>query len=297
MYELNSPFTGDLSPMNTRYDLEMLYKYRDSINVLISGSSRSWAGINPLVLNKSKSGIFSINAANPAVDLAVARKIILNYGYNLLPNLKIAVVSLDLDILFWRYYETPNYWEYIFRHSPGFIYDENHDFWSDGYPDGLYELTRDSYGENDESRVQEQERLGYKYTPAIGWDGNPVYVDSTQMDATENYGDVLLEQVESFIKEAEEKNIYLIGVILPQSPDYRETGAFGRYGLRRSVATSMIKKLQKFEKSYSHFRLLDENKMGNHDYGDDAAMNCDHLSYLGAEKLTSRIDSLIQTIK
>ena len=297
MYELNSPFTGDLSPMNTRYDLEMLYKYRDSINVLISGSSRSWAGINPLVLNKSKSGIFSINAANPAVDLAVARKIILNYGYNLLPNLKIAVVSLDLDILFWRYYETPNYWEYIFRHSPGFIYDENHDFWSDGYPDGLYELTRDSYGENDESREQEQERLGYKYTPAIGWDGNPVYVDSTQMDATENYGDVLLEQVESFIKEAEEKNIYLIGVILPQSPDYRETGAFGRYGLRRSVATSMIKKLQKFEKSYPHFRILDVNKMCIHDYGDDAAMNCDHLSYLGAEKLTSRIDSLIQTIK
>ena len=53
MYELNSPFTGDMSPMYTRYDLELLYRYRDSINVLISGSSRPWAGIDPTFLNES----------------------------------------------------------------------------------------------------------------------------------------------------------------------------------------------------------------------------------------------------
>ncbi len=297
MYELNNPFTGDMSPTNTRYDLEMLYKYRDSINVLISGSSRPWAGINPLVLNKSKSKIFSINAANAAVDLSVAKRITLNYGVNLLPKLKVAVVSLDLDILFWRYYETPSYWNIIFLGSPGFVYDANHDFWSDGYPEGLYELTRDSYGESDENREQEQERLGYKYTPVDGWNGNPVYVDSTQMDKTPDHDEVLLREVEDFIKEAESKNIYLIGVIFPQSPGYKETGAFGRYGLRRSVANKMIKKLRTFEETYPHFKLMDENKMGEHDYDDEMAINCDHLSYKGAEKLTQRLDSLIQTLK
>ena len=297
MYELNSPFTGDMSPMYTRYDLELLYRYRDSINVLISGSSRPWAGIDPTILNKSEYGIFSINAANPAVDLGVAQKLILRYGYNLLPKLKIGVVSLDLDILFMRYYSSPSFWNIIFVQSPGFVYDESHDFWSEGYPEGLYELTRDSYGEDEENRKFEQQRLGFNHVHIGGWEGNVINADTTYMDSIENLDDFLLESVENVIRDAEEKNIYLIGILFPQSPTYRETGAYGRYGLRRSVAIKMIDKLYQFEKKYPHFRLMDENKMGDHDYDDQMALNFDHLSYKGAEQLTKRLDSLIRTLK
>ena len=296
MYELNSPFTGDMSPMYTRYDLEMLYEYRDSINVLISGSSRPWAGVDPSILNSAERGVFAINAANPAVDLDVASRLVLCYGYNMLPKLKVAVVSLDLDILFSRYRTTPSYWSYIYLQSPGFVYDESHDFWPEGYPEGLYELTRDSYGSNDEDRAMEQDRLGYRYTYVGSWEGNVVHSDTTMLDDIPNLDDTLLAQVENFIEEAESKGIYLIGLILPQSPGYNETGAFGRYGLRRSVARKMIEKLQRFEETCPHFRLMDENKMGNHDYDDDMAMNFDHLSPLGATKLTNRLDSLIQTL-
>ena len=109
--------------------------------------------------------------------------------------------------------------------------------------------------------------------------------------------DMLLEEVEAFIQEAKSKNIFLIGVIFPQSPGYKETGAFGRYGLRRSVAKEMLEKIQKFEEKYPNFKLMDENKMGNHDYTDEDAMNCDHLSDKGAEKFTTRLDSLIKTLK
>ena len=77
----------------------------------------------------------------------------------------------------------------------------------------------------------------------------------------------------------------------------KDKGAFGRYGLRRSVAEKMIKIIKDYEKKYPHFILMDENKMGNHDYDDEKAFNCDHLSYKGAEKLTKRLDSLIQTLK
>ncbi|SIN82975.1 TIGR02171 family protein [Fibrobacter sp. UWB11] len=296
-YELNCPYSGDMSTTMTRYDLELLYKHRDSINVLISGSSRPWAGINPIILNKNKN-IFSINMSNAAVDLSVARRIFFGYGANLLPKFKVAVISLDLDILFWRHYEMPSFWDLIFVHSPGFVYDESHKFWPEGYPKGLYELTRDSYGENSEIRETEQEMLGHVEGPGEGWQGSPIYVDSTYMDiANKHPTDMLLEEVEAFIQEAKEHNIFIIGVIFPQSPGYKETGAFGRYGLRRSVAKEMIEKIQKYEEKYSNFKLMDENKMGNHDYEDIDALNCDHLSDTGAKKLTNRLDSLIKALK
>lgn len=41
---------------------------------------------------------------------------------------------------------------------------------------------------------------------------------------------------------------------------------------------------------------MDENKMGDHDYTDEMAQDTDHLSPLGAEKLTLRLDSLIKTL-
>lgn len=297
MYELNSPFTGDMSPMYTRYDLEMLYQYRDSINVLISGSSRAWAGLDPTLLNKSEYGIFSINAANPAVDLDVAHRLILNYGYNLLPKLKVGVVSLDLDILFSRYYSSPSYWNSIYLLSPGFVYDEAHDFWSEGYPEGLYELTRDSYGEDETNRRNEQQRLGFKRVYVGSWEGNVIHTDTTYMDAIENQEELLLESIENVVRDAEEKKIYLVGILFPQSPAYKETGAYGRYGLRRSVAIKVIDRLYQLEKKYPHFRLMDENRMGDHDYDDEMAMNYDHLSYKGAERLTTRLDSLIRTLE
>jgi len=295
-YELNCPYTGDASTTMTRYDLELLYKHRDSINVLVSGSSRPWIGFNPIILNKNKD-IFSINMSNAAVDLSVARRLIFNYGINLLPKLKLAVVSLDLDILFWRHYGMHNYWDLIFMQTPGFVYDVSHNFWADGYPKGLYELTRDSYGENSDIRETEQQMLGHVETTGEGWQGSPIYVDSTYMDGINNEPtDMLLEEVEAFIQEAESKGIYLIGVIFPQSPDYRNTGAFGRYGLRRSIAMEMIEKIHEYEERYPNFKLMDENKMGNHDYVDIEAMNCDHLSDMGAAKFTARLDSLIKTL-
>ena len=43
--------------------------------------------------------------------------------------------------------------------------------------------------------------------------------------------------------------------------------------------------------------LLDENKMGAHDYTDNMAKDTDHLSEAGAEQLTHRLDSLLRTLE
>ena len=250
-----------------------------------------------MILNNSQKGIFAINTGNSAVDLSVAKRIFFGYGKSLLPKFKLAVVSFDIDILFQRYNIEPNYRDLVYRHTPGFAYDESHEFWDKGYPNGLYELTCDAYSINSEKKSVQQDMLGFVHYPTDGWQGNPILADTTYMDAfNKNPADMLLEEVEDFIQEAQKHNIYLIGVIFPQSPDYKKTGAFELYGLRRSVAKEMIEKIRKYEEKYKNFKLMDENKMGNHDYTDEMAMNSDHLAIKGAEQLTVRLDSVIQTL-
>ena len=90
--------------------------------------------------------------------------------------------------------------------------------------------------------------------------------------------------------------IKLVGVLTPLNPRYKETGAFGYRGLRRSDATQIIHELDSLSGVYPNFILMDENKMGNHDYTDEMAMDNSHLSPRGAEQLTHRIDSLIKTL-
>ena len=96
---------------------------------------------------------------------------------------------------------------------------------------------------------------------------------------------------------ASERDIYVIGIIFPQAPQYRETGSFGLYGLQRSVAKKKIAYLDSLAKAKPYFVLMDENKMGNHDYTDEMAQNRDHLSYKGAVQMTARLDSVLKTLK
>jgi hypothetical protein len=48
---------------------------------------------------------------------------------------------------------------------------------------------------------------------------------------------------------------------------------------------------------YPHFIMMDENKLGAHDYTDAMANDYDHLSAAGAEHLSVRLDSLIRSLE
>ena len=131
---------------------------------------------------------------------------------------------------------------------------------------------------------------------AAGWGGvSPLIINDTTAIGI-NEVNKMLSYIESFISLAKEKEINVVGVIFPQSPSYKKTGSFGRYGTRRSLAIQMINEIKEMEKDYSNFRLMDENKMGNHDYTEEMALDYDHLGSLGAALLTSRLDSLLKTL-
>ena len=42
---------------------------------------------------------------------------------------------------------------------------------------------------------------------------------------------------------------------------------------------------------------MDENKLGDHDYTNDMALDYDHLNKWGAEQISRRIDSLLNTLE
>ena len=67
--------------------------------------------------------------------------------------------------------------------------------------------------------------------------------------------------------------------------------------MMRSHAIKMIEKIRNMAENDPNFIFVDENKFGDHDYPNTMAFDYDHLNRLGAEKLSSRIDSLIQVLE
>ncbi|MFA6623989.1 MAG: TIGR02171 family protein, partial [Fibrobacteraceae bacterium] len=272
-----------------RYKMEMMWRDADTGEILITGSSRSWAGVNPLLLTSG----YAVNMSCAGNDIDISDSLAKNYVLSHWKKIKYIVVSLDIDIL---YHE--NWWNYYYGNTAGYKYDANHNFWPNTAPSLLYQASVNAWGGNEDGRKVYYKYRGLFYNESGSWKGDvaEVSLDSTRTDGTD-MGDIYVERILSLIMDAQKYHVAVIGVIFPQSPAYQKTGSFGRYGVRRSLAASIIGKIKNLEISHPNFHLMDENKMGNHDYTDDMASNYDHLSYLGAAQLTARLDSLLKTLK
>ncbi len=274
-----------------RYKMNLLWKYRDSANVAIVGSSRPMFGVNPLHFDEK---FFAVNFAQTPNSIYMSRDFLDRYILKHMKNLKYIVVSLDID--FWHKIDGPNgdnlfYTDFL--DYPGYVYDANHDYWSDGFPEGLLEYTESSVGSSDEKYYM-KDRGCYTNVTCGSWREKPdIEEDSTNFDDHRNLIDDSKAALVSIIKEAAKRNIRVVGVIFPQSPAYAKTGSFGRYGMRRSVAERLIRELKDLNKKYPNYELLDENKMGKHDYSDQMAIDEDHLCYGGGVLLTSRLNKFL----
>ena len=132
----------------------------------------------------------------------------------------------------------------------------------------------------------------------ITWGDPPaIDADSTYFDDKMYLIENSLDALKNIIEICLNRNIYVVGMIFPQNPRYKETGIFGRYGMRRSLARSLINQFHELAQIYPNFTLFDENKMGAHDYTDMEAVDSDHLCYNGTPKITARLDSVLKSLK
>ena len=206
---------------------------------------------------------------------------------------KLKVVIKDLDIDRW-YFASSAFFSHAHEYA-GYVYDKNHNYWHDGVPEGLAEATFNSPGHTNTQNALRPTR-GFYAIGTGGWKEPVVEVDSTWLDYVSDRYRENFNYLVQMIEECQKNNIIFIGLLTPQSPRYKETGAYGRFGIQRSKAPELIQELANLSNKYPNFILMDENKMGDHDYTADMAMDKDHLAETGAVQLTQRIDSLISTL-
>lgn len=279
-----------LEQIRFRIKMEKFWKNLETTEVILVGSSRMEMGTDPDLFPEWNMLNFGVTGIDPNRNYYFIYNYILNHS----EHLKAIAVSIDLD--YWRGLE--NHLGLVLMSGVGYEYDANHSFWKDGVPAGFVEAVENAYPAAPEETVHFSARGGMM-VPIRSWDADGVDVlhDSAFTDLEMQYLDKNLAELKNLTEQAAEKNIYIIGIIFPQAPQYKNSGAFGAYGMPRSVAVQKIAYLDSLAKSNSHFILMDENKMGDHDYSDEMAHNRDHLSFLGAQKLTARIDSVLRTLK
>ena len=272
-----------------RNNMELLWKYRDLANVVVLGSSRPLDGIVP---NLFDSKYFVLNLAQTPSGIYVSKFYLDNYVYPHVKNLRYIILSLDYDLWRWGPKTSHNFFYSDYMKFPGYVYDKNHGYWKDGIPESLAKMTEESY--NDKNGDALRESRGYwPIGTCNGWGGTCGW-DSTAL--TPELLEMAMDTLVNLIESAEIRNIYVIGIIFPVNPAYKKTGSFSCYGTRRSLADSLTKILTAMHEKYPHFIVMDENKMGNHDYTNAMANDQQHLCSLGAKQITNRVNTLLMSI-
>lgn len=274
-----------------RYKMQLLWQYKDSATIAFFGSSRIFRSLISTHIQKP----------NLAINMAVDHNTLIgsffffkNYILPHIKNLKAIVVGTDLD----RLKHLDSFWESEAFALPGYAYDKSHNYWQDFYPQGLLQQTEDSPINSKSLMNRSLSYRGYEPQNCNGWSKNrpSIREDSVwtndQMEAFNKNMKIL----EDFAKMAAEKKMYVIALETPQNPAYQETGSYGRDGLQRSFAEVILEQIKNISQRHPNFIFMDENKMGEHDYTSDLFYDDDHLGNLGAEQLTHRLDSLIQTL-
>ena len=269
--------------LELRVKMERFWYRREEVTVVGLGSSRMMFGMYE---KNVKSGNF-LNMAYSAGDMRGMHYLFKNYILQHVPNLKTLVIEMSPDLL---WYDRSTSWGPIIDGVPGFKYDEDHSFWKDGLPEGFLSLVSEC--PKPESVLQHPYNLEDFLLPTMGWYSVDVFRDTTALSTLDENYKYDFSLFEEIIQMARERNLNIICFIAPQNPGYRETGSYGVYGPKRSIADSILSRVKGMDLIW-----MDENKMGDHDYTENMAYNMDHLSAEGAMQLTARLDSILETLK
>ena len=269
--------------LELRVKMENFWYRRNEVTVVGLGSSRMMFGM----YEKNVTSENFLNMAYSAGDMRGMHYLFKNYILPHVPNLKTLVIEMSPDLL---WYDISTSWGPIIEGVPGFKYDEDHSFWVDGVSDAFLKAV--SNCPKPQSVLVHPYNLVDFLLPTMGWYSTDVFRDTTMLSVMNPNYQYDYQLFEEIVQMAHEHHLNVICFIAPQNPDYKNTGSYGVYGPKRSIAEDILNRVKQMDVIW-----MDENKMGNHDYTADMAYNMDHLSANGAALLTQRLDSLLMTLK
>ncbi|WP_407456294.1 TIGR02171 family lipoprotein [Fibrobacter sp.] len=269
------------SSVETAMKLQMFWRDYHNWECFLLGSSMMMDAVNDSLITAYK----SLNMGITLADIYMFRYLLQNYIFPYADNVKAVVLELSPGLLF---RSEGFYLDSVRHYSPGLIYDEHH--LNAENKDAIAALSLEyTYPRNFFSQDYMENTF---LMPSVSWGDTYIFSDVTWM-TFDNYDlNHSMEVIDSLKVEMDRRNIKLVLAVTPRNPAYAETEGFGVFGPSREVARAVIKRF--VEKGYVVF---DENKDGKHDYTPKMAYNNIHLSYIGAEQFTSRLDSLLRTLK
>ena len=273
------------------YKMELVWTYMDSANVAIFGSSRPHHGVIPSLFSDQ---FFAVNFASAHGSTHSSYYMAVNYVLPHYKKLKYIIIGTSFDRLYMT--KLNSFFHLYAPDIKGYVYDVNHDFWKTGVPEGLLERTQEvpkvsSYKANLTERGYMPLSGCSNWSTSPRVEGSTAWYDTSLVRLEETFG-----YLTEIIELASQKGVKVIGAEFPQNPNYKETNAYGKYGLRNSDAPKILERIRALEKKYSNFMFFDQHKMGEHDYLEGMNYDDDHLCRAGAEQITHRLDSLLKTL-
>lgn len=270
--------------------MRMFWDMRDSLEVIAVGTSRTERGFDPARISKPALNFGYIDG-NLWANLYLMDNYILPHSN----KLKYLVVEISYDLI---HSAKDKRMQKVFNQAPGYYYDRNHNFWKDGVPQSFVRFVDANVYYTSEDSLKYVNTTGLLMLEPGNWSDEPeIKYDTVVHAGWQKMYDQVVDSLTAFIDSTQNKGFKIIGVVYPQSPAYAKTGSFGRHGVKRSLALKTAAYFDSLAQVYPHFIMMDENKFGAHDYSDDMANDCDHMSFVGAQHLSTRLDSLIKALE
>ncbi|MBN1576611.1 MAG: TIGR02171 family protein [Chitinispirillaceae bacterium] len=270
--------------------LHFFWKYHDRYDLLFMGQSYVYCGINSSLF----SGYSAMNLSFAGCGLDAVTCLTDNYILPHASRVKLIGINIPFDNFARPQGQSRTYsWNSGFTVIKGFVYDTEHHFWTENAPANFYQ----TIGSQPYPDAPYIDSLGYVPYEAGGWGGtNPDL--SGEIDWTvdntlyrQNFATLV-----GIIERCASYDIHVLAINFPESPYYRQTDHFFRYGPSWETGRAVMAQLRALETTHPNFHLYDAYNYGDHDYSDADAVNWNHLSSTGAAKLTHRLDSLIHGI-
>ncbi|MBN1578833.1 MAG: TIGR02171 family protein [Chitinispirillaceae bacterium] len=233
-------------------------------------------------------GVFNMSITGTG-SILVHLEILRNYILNHCDSLRIVGLEVTPGFMTDRNSSAP------FLNTLGVQYDRNHDFWTTARIVNIADLIDRAPWTSYYPAV---DTLGNALLPCDGWEGENLPISGVQdRDSSSVEFKANCQELYKLSIELDQREIHLVLLIFPESPYYRQTNSYGKYGPNRQGGQAMVSALRALAEALPNCHFFDANNGGDHDYGDDDAWNADHLCEAGAHKFCARLDSLLMTLR